>query len=286
LQSAGYHIFSHYLTSPVIGGWSWLADATILTGIRIDSQEKFDVLLRSETESLPKIFKEAGYTTLLAAPGTVHGEWEEGKRFYRYGEDMLGSDYGYKGPTFSFVPIPDQYAIYKVHKKVLSKTESAPFFIRYTLVSSHGPFNRIPAYIEIWDDLGDGTIYYNVTNLCFDNDWFGGREYDVGYVAAIRYVVTVITEYLLKFIDDETLVILVGDHQPKFPITQRGSPLSVPVHVISRDRELIKPLLKYGYTPGFIPEQYPPHPGMETFLTLFLEIIDGRVIDEMNSKNQ
>jgi hypothetical protein len=53
LRKNGYHIFSHFIGSPVIGGWSWLADATLLTGIRIDSQQKYKALLQSNAPSLP-----------------------------------------------------------------------------------------------------------------------------------------------------------------------------------------------------------------------------------------
>ena len=275
LQSSGYNTFSHFLTSPVIGGGSWLADATLLTGIKIDTQQIFEELLNSSTDSLPKMFHRAGYYTLLAAPGTVHGEWEEGRLFYGFDEDILGWDYGYKGPDFSFVPIPDQFAIYTIHKLKPAGNRAEPIFIHYTLVSSHGPYNKIPAYIDDWSELGDGSIYYNSPNLHFDNDWFSGKAYAEGYAAAIRYVMMVITNYLTGFIDDKTLIILVGDHQPMFPITEQGAPLSVPIHIISRDYSLIEPLTNYGYTYGLIPEQKPPHPGMETFLHTILEIFDG-----------
>jgi arylsulfatase A-like enzyme len=266
LRKNGYHIFSHFIGSPVIGGWSWLADATLLTGIRIDSQQKYKALLQSNAPSLPKLFQEAGYNTLLAAPGTVHGSWEEVRLFYGFDEDMLGSDYVYNGPGFSFVPITDQR---------LKKDEITACFVEYILVSSHGPFNRIPPYIENWEELGDGSIYNDLPMQYFDNDWYTGREYDEGYEAAIRYVLKVITEYLVQFIDDETLVVIVGDHQPKFPITERGSPLSVPVHVISRDRSLIELLVGHGYVESLIPSQSPPHPGMETFYQTFMDVING-----------
>ncbi len=280
LKSAGYDILSHFLTSPVIAGGSWLADATLLTGIKIDTQQAYEELLNSNANSLPIIFHNASYYTLLAAPGTIHGEWEEGRLFYGFDETILGWNYGYEGPVFSFVPIPDQFAIYTIHKLRLAKNEADPIFIQYTLVSSHGPFNRIPAYIEDWSKLGDGSIYYDSPNLYFNNDWFSGEAYGEGYVAAIRYALMVITNYLTGFIDDETLIILVGDHQPMFPIAEREAPFSVPIHIISRSRSLIEPLTSYGYTYGLIPEQKLPHPGMETFFYTVLEIIDGSDIDE------
>ncbi len=274
LTSSGYYIFSSFITSPVIGGLSWLADATLLTGIKIDSQQKYDALLRSETRSLPSILKRAGYYTLIAAPGTVHGDWEEGRLFYSFQESRLGWDYGYKGPMFSFVPVPDQYAIYFIQNKILKEDRDRPYFVLYTLVSSHGPFNKIPAYIEDWEKLNDGSIYYNSHILYFDNDWISGKQYDEGYVAAIRYVLTVLSGYLTGFIEDDTLIIVVGDHQPKFPVTVRGAPFSVPIHFISRDKSLLEPLTRHGYTRGLIPDKNLTHRGMETFLNTFLELME------------
>ncbi len=79
-------------------------------------------------------------------------------------------------------------------------------------------------------------------------------------------------EYLLQFVDDHTLVVIVGDHQPKFPITLRDAPFSVPLHILSHDAELLRPLSRKGYSSGLIPDQDPPHPGTETFFSDFLEL--------------
>jgi hypothetical protein len=44
----------------------------------------------------------------------------------------------------------------------------------------------------------------------------------------------------------------------------------VPIHVLSRDPELVAPFLADGYVSGLDPTQAPPHLGMETFLGRFL----------------
>jgi len=41
--------------------------------------------------------------------------------------------------------------------------------------------------------------------------------------------------------------------------------------VISRNKDFLDPFKSKGYTPGLIPRQSPPHPGMETFLVGFLK---------------
>jgi hypothetical protein len=151
--------------------------------------------------------------------------------------------------------------------------DDTPLFIEYLLVSSHAPFNRIPPYVEDWNSLGDGSIYHELPLLTFKNTWFQGKEYAEGYTAAIIYVIDVIVSYLTGFIDDDTLVIVIGDHQPKYPVTERGQPLSVPVHVLSRDGALLDRLEEFGYEKGLVPKKPPPHEGSEQFFSHFMGIL-------------
>jgi hypothetical protein len=268
LQDSGYGIVSKFLGSPVIGGYSWLADSTLLTGVRICSQVEYDTLLKSDAQSLVSLLNDAGYFTVLSAPGTLR-EWPEGECFYGFDRYVYAKDFHYQGPEFSFVPVPDQFCIYDIHRRIVQRAEE-PFFIEYLLVSSHAPFNRIPDYIEDWTEIDDGSVYYGTENHFFENTWFSGKQYTEGYTAAISYVLTVITEYLTGFLNDEALVIIVGDHQPKYPVTERGQPLSVPMHLISRNKNILRRFEGLGYTPGLIPSQEPPHPGLETFKHDFL----------------
>jgi hypothetical protein len=74
----------------------------------------------------------------------------------------------------------------------------------------------------------------------------------------------------MRYFEDNALIIVLGDHQPNVQTTGENQPWSVPVHVISRNNELIEPFRKRRYSPGLIPTQPPPHRGMETFLCDFL----------------
>ena len=92
-----------------------------------------------------------------------------------------------------------------------------------------------------------------------------------GYVTSIAYELNVIVAFANKFIDNDTLIVVLGDHQPNVQLTGEKASWAVPVHVISRNRDHLQPFLKRGYTPGLIPTQPPPYRGMETFLFDFLE---------------
>jgi hypothetical protein len=76
-------------------------------------------------------------------------------------------------------------------------------------------------------------------------------------------------------IGGDGLVILLGDHRP--PAIVGGEPQppwTVPIHVLSRDPELVAPFLAEGYVSSLVPSQAPPHRGMETFLARFLAGFD------------
>jgi hypothetical protein len=167
----------------------------------------------------------------------------------------------------------DQFVLDAIHRREVAAAEQ-PLLLQYVLISSHYPFNLIPRYFEDWSVIGDGSIYAredSVTVLPIPpGSNTAGPE---GYVAAMRYELNLITEYVTRFLpdDDRALVVVLGDHQPYSGVTGKGKPWSVPIHVVSRDPQVLEPFRRRGYTPGWIPRQSPPHPGMETFLPGFLE---------------
>jgi hypothetical protein len=272
LQESGYRTVSTLLQSPVIGGYSWYADSTLLTGSRISSEQQYRELLKSETPTLVGLLKTLNYRTVLAAPGTLR-PWPEGEAFYRFDHTMYNVDFNYKGPDFSFVPVPDQFTLYRAHNRFIRTEGDSPLFIEYLLVSSHAPFDRIPPYVEDWSSLGDGSIYHELPVRTFKNTWFQGKEYTEGYTEAVSYVLDVVTSYLAEFVDNDTLVIITGDHQPKYPVTERWQPLSVPVHALCRDGAFLEPLLNLGYNEGLVPMQPPPHQGLEQFFSHFVTLL-------------
>ena len=270
LESAGYSVLSRFFRSPVSGGYSWYADASLLTGTWVDSKERYDELMASSAPSAFSMLKSLGYATALSAPGTLK-PWPEGKRFYGFDRSYYNESFGYRGPSYSFVPVPDQFAVHVIHREVVEKTYGRPLFVLHILVSSHAPFNRIPPYVEDWDALGDGSIYRSLPILTFDNNWFHGNEYAEGYAAAIRYELTLLADYLVRFVSDETLVVIAGDHQPKYPVAGKEEPRSVPMHVLSKNGGILEPFRAAGFTEGLTPGGTPPHPRLDTFFPLFVE---------------
>lgn len=276
LRTSGYFGYSGFLVSPAFGGRSWLADATMLTGTFLDTQHKYERVIESDARNLTHILGEAGYHRVLAAPGTYEAA-DDWRSFYEFDQYLFRYDFDYRGPFVSFGAMPDQFLIKRANE--FAEPDGRPLFMNYILVSSHVPFDRLPRYVDDWSLLGDGSIFNELDIVTFDNNWLGGGEYPEGYVASIEYTLTSITDFLGR-LDDEALVIVVGDHQPRIPIAEPDSTFSVPVHFLSRDPELVEPFRHYGFERGFAPHPHlasavDEHPRMDRVLEMILDVARG-----------
>jgi hypothetical protein len=269
LEQAGFHIASTFLSSTAFGGNSWLADSTLSTGVRIDNEAAYQLLLESDVKPLAQFFNEIGYRTVVAMPATTYA-WPEGE-YYRFAEKYYYKDFDYKGPNLKWAPMTDQYVLDFIYRNEVQGARQ-PLFIQYVMISSHYPFNMIPRFFEDWSDIGDGSVYHrddSVTILPIKpGSQTAGPE---GYVTIMAYELKLIREYLKTFVAEDALIIMVGDHQPYSGITGKNKPWSVPLHLISRRSEFLEPFLERGYSKGLIPHQELPHAGLETFLPSFLE---------------
>lgn len=256
----------------------------MLTGQVVDSQTRFEQLAARAAEgdgipSLSRFLHEAGFYTMMVKPGTVHGSWPEGWDIFRFKRSLVAhdGDFSYRGPWFSYIAVTDQHAIWTAHTYLQENVpEDRLRFVHYQLVSSHTPFNRIPPYIENWDELGDGTIYNDRASeiLTFNNTWGGGTQMDEGYSAAINYVLRSISGYVEKHMDHQRspVIIILGDHQAQRPIRENDAGPGVPVHIASRDREITDAFIRRGFIPGMLEVPPPPHGHLADLYPLLLDV--------------
>lgn len=269
LRSAGFEMCSAYLTSPTFGGGSWLAHATLASGVRIDGQIAHDLLLTSDLVPLADYFNRSGYRTVRVMPGTLW-PWPEGG-FYRYGQAFIAPDFGYRGPAFGFAPMPDQFVLDWVTRRVI-RDARGPLFVEVILTGSHAAFDIQAPYIDDWNRIGDGSVFHTLPPVVFPVGWTELSEASPAYSAAIAHEIALLKDFIRRFLDGTELVIIVGDHQPCVELIGNDQPWSVPVHVISGNPDFIREFTRRGYTPGLVPMQTPPHPGMET---LFWDVLEG-----------
>ena len=268
LNRAGFAMCSSFLESPTSGGASWLAFGTLESGVWIPDQLRYDFLLKSRVRPLAAYFNRAGYLTLSVMPGTTM-PWPEGQ-FFQYTRTYYAKDLDYRGPPFSWSPMPDQFAIHTVHTREIAR-RSQPLFIRFMLTSTHAPFNLQPPHLQKWSDIGTGEIYHRLQPVAFSVNWPEMSEAGEAYLASMRYDFTVLQDYLCRFVEGGALIILLGDHQPIAQITGPGASALVPVHVISRNQNFMDPFFRMGYTPGMFPSRaLRKERGMQDFLPDFL----------------
>jgi hypothetical protein len=270
LRSAGFQTASGYLTSPTFGGGSWLSHATLASGVRIASEIEHELLLASDLVPLAEYFNRAGYRTVRAMPGTLW-PWPQGA-FYRYGQSVHAPDFGYRGPPFGFSPMPDQFVLDWMGRRVIRGSGSGPLFAEVILTGSHAAFDIQAPYLDDWEQIGDGSVFQALPPVHFPVSWTELAQASEAYSVAIVLEIRIVTEFIRRFLDGPQLVIIVGDHQPAVELTGENQPWSVPVHVVSRKADFIREFTRRGLTPGMVPDQPLPHPGMET---LFWDVLEG-----------
>lgn len=240
LDAAGLHVVTGRLRSPVQGGQSWLAHATLLSGQWIESQLHYDTLLASDHPTLIDDFRATGHDAVAVMPGITMA-WPEGQRFgYTRIHDSDTMDY--EGPPLNWVTMPDQYTWSWFQNRVRGPA-SKPLFAELALISSHAPWVPILPVLDDWSSIGVGEVF---------NQWKSAGEAPVSlwrdpdrvrdhYARAIDYALNVATEYAIRHADDNTLLIILGDHQPAPLVTGEDASRDVPVHIISGNPELLEP---------------------------------------------
>ncbi len=109
LGAAGVSMRSSYLTSPTYGGISWLAHGTLLSGLWINSQSRYDRLVMSRRPTLNRLFQRAGWRTLAVQPAHTL-PWPQGD-YFGYDRVYAAQDLNYRGQPFNWITMPDQYTL-------------------------------------------------------------------------------------------------------------------------------------------------------------------------------
>lgn len=267
LVPQGFHIASTVMESPTVGGYSWLAHVTVATGLKVTDQSRFKRVHEIHPKTLVHYFVEAGYDTLLVQPATMT---DPGPLLYPFKNHRYSWEFGYRGRNFSWAPMPDQFVLDFIRRHEIAKT-NAPLFIEYNLVSGHMPWNDQPPYVEDWDSLGNGSQFRHSEGVRFETDWSNLRHAHPAYLRSMLYDLEVLRQYITRYVRDDTLMIILGDHQPVGDVTNKTASRGVPVHIISRNPRFVDKFIARGYTKGMRPKNVQPYRGMETFMSDFLQ---------------
>lgn len=262
LAGAGLTVASGVLASPIRGGQSWLAHASVLGGLKIDNSLWYRLMLDSDRSTLVDDLRATGHHSLALMPAITLA-WPEGEA---YGFDAIhaAADIDYAGPPLNWVTMPDQFTLNYLERR-LRRPAEAPLFAQVALISSHAPWTPILPLLDDWKAVGDGRIFQRWADAgpAPDALWQDLAQVREHYALAVDYAVGASTRWAEAFVDDDTLLVLLGDHQPAPLIVGEGAGYGVPVHVISGDAALVEPFLSRGFVPGMHPGTRVPLAGLE-----------------------
>ncbi len=124
-------------------------------------------------------------------------------------------------------------------------------------MSSHSPWLDLPPYVKNWRDIkrtsqeqlrekyGKTSEKIRETVKLNISSGTGIAE----YMNHMIYEIKMIRDFILNEIHPNSIVIILGDHQPPI-ITEKNPSFATPLHFISGDQELLLSLQEYGFSPG------------------------------------
>lgn len=254
-QDSGYTVYSTFSEAPIMGGRSWLSFTSAMTGLTINNHLTFNHLLSADYNypHLVRYFSGEGYNTyriktMADQTQSTTLSYALADRFYAFDHWIKYEDFPYQGYQYDyFGGMPDQYALNYFDAHLLDKSRQ-PYFIFSINMTTHGPWHHVPPVLNDWRDLDTIKTCPDGTNRSLDF-----ADESMRYFEAIRYAMEVHMRFIFSTVPDHSLVILIGDHQPpgmNFTCIGKITEAAVPVHLISRDRELVEGFADYGFIPG------------------------------------
>jgi hypothetical protein len=280
LEDQGLHVATGMLIAPSQGGMSWLGHGSVLSGLWLDNQLRYDLLLASDRETLVDDFEAAGYRTTALMPAITMA-WPEGVRF-GYEQIFARKDIDYAGPPLNWVTMPDQFTWSFLEETIRGTGDDRPLFVELGLISSHAPWTPILPVLEDWQGIGDGAVFQQWADAGEAPEvlWRDVERVREAYAMSVAYAVDAMAGYAARFVDDGAMLIALGDHQPAPLITGDDASRAVPVHVIAPTRALLGPFIQWGFTPGVFPETGKEALRMDAFRSWFVQAFSRSFDDE------
>ena len=269
LRSAGFSARSAFLTSPTFGGISWLAHSTLQSGLWVDSQQRYSVLMDSSRSTLSKAFHRAGWRTVSDVPSDTR-PWPQG-RFYGYDRFYDARNVGYAGPRFGYPTMPDQYTLDAFHRLELTHRPRRPVMAEIDLVSSHAPWSRTPHLVD-QRAIGDGSLFEGMPQRAPSKTviWRSPQRVRDAYGQSIEYSLSSVIDFVKTYGDDDLVVVMLGDHQPATIVSGSSAGHDVPVTVLARDPSVLDRVAPWHWQSGMRPHRDAPVWRMDAFRDRFL----------------
>ncbi|MGD9961532.1 CDP-alcohol phosphatidyltransferase family protein [Nocardioides sp.] len=275
LRTGGFAARSGFLTSSTYGAASWLAHASLQSGLWVDSQQRYNQLLGRDRLTLTSAFTDAGWRSVQVVPANTQ-DWPEGQRFYHFDQLYDSRSLGYEGPRFSYATMPDQYTLSALQRLELAPVHRRPVMAEVDLVSSHSPFTPVPRLVP-WADVGDGAIFdpMPAQGLAAGEVWPDQQKVRAAYGASVEYALSAVAGFVEQYGDDNLVVVMLGDHQPHTIVSGDDAGRDVPISIIAHDPAVLAAVRGWGWDRGLRPTPQAPVWTMSDFRDRFLEAFAG-----------
>ncbi|MQX35706.1 sulfatase-like hydrolase/transferase [Roseospira navarrensis] len=250
LAGLGLSMRSGLLTAPTRGGQSWLSHATFANGLWIADQISYSAALASGRHTLFHLAADAGFHTAAVMP-QITLDWPD-SAVMGFETVLAARDLGYRGPSFNWVTMPDQYTLAALDRRLRARPDDRPLFAQVALVSSHAPWVPVPDLVA-WDAIGDGRIFAAMASAGDPPAvvWRDPDRVRAQYRKAVDYALRVVFDYAARHAEDPPLIVVVGDHQAARFVALDERP-DVPIHVIGPP-VLVARTEAWGWTEGLLP---------------------------------
>lgn len=251
LAGDGWQSASALSRSTTWGGGSWMAYTSLLFGLRIDNQPQYlELRDRYQVVDYPDLgtaLQLQGYhyawvssleEELSAAAWARYENFLAPDRWLRY------DDLDYSGPLYGWGPaLPDQYMLHYANDLLQRESDQPLLFVTITQ-NSHYPWDLPPALLPDWRTFN--TMPPQVTTT---GDEIAHADKRQRYLAAIEYELRMLVDFIRTVGDDDSIFILVGDHQPP-QVSRRADGWETPLHIVAKDPALLAAFGEYGLVNG------------------------------------
>ena len=157
LQADGFSARSGWLTSPTYGGGSWLANATLQSGVWVNSPGRYSELIASKRVTLAGAFRRAGWRTVADIPADPR-RLAGGELVLPLREDLGPQQPRVPGPELRFLAHAGPVRAPGLAEARAGEAEPPSRLLGGLPSSSHEPWTRVPPLIS-WNRLGNGSIF-------------------------------------------------------------------------------------------------------------------------------
>ncbi len=251
LDTSNWHSVSSYSTSTTSGGLSWLAFSSILSGTAITNQIQYNDLIDNHYSypNMPRYLKAQGYQTFRIKTfkktnKSTNISYKRLDRWFAFDYWIKHHDFPYVGYPFDFLGgIPDQYTLGYFDEELHTNKEQ-PMFLFVMTTNSHGPWTPAPPVAEDWRMLDTMKIHGGYR-------WKPYKDNLVQrYGKSINYQISFVTKFIAEKGDENSLFIVIGDHQPATVVKYKQDDYDTPIHIVSKDSSLVQSFKEYGFTDG------------------------------------